>query len=133
MRAKPTIQLVELDRAECLQLLAATNLGRLAVNAPGGLAPVIRPVNYVFDANSNSVVFRSAGGSKFARIVLSTAVPWWTESRVPDSIGTSSPASSCRDMRPSRLTASSRPARPVGVSSSSALPRRLSALPTCSV
>ena len=71
MLAKPTTQLVELDRAECLRLLAATNLGRLAVNAPEGLAPVIRPVNYVFDANSNSVVFRSAAGSKLARIVLS--------------------------------------------------------------
>jgi nitroimidazol reductase NimA-like FMN-containing flavoprotein (pyridoxamine 5'-phosphate oxidase superfamily) len=65
----PTTQLVELDRDECLRLLAETNLGRLAVNAPGS-APVIRPVNYVFDASSNSVVFRSAGDSKFSRIVL---------------------------------------------------------------
>ena len=107
MQAEPTIQLVELDRAECLRLLAATNLGRLAVNAPGGLAPVIRPVNYVFDANSNSVVFR-----------------WPADP--------SSPASSCRDMRPSRLTASSRPARPVDVIVIG-VAEEVQPLPTCSV
>ncbi len=65
-----TSHLVELDRDECLRLLATTNLGRLAVNAPGWL-PVIRPVNYVFDESSKSVVFRSGRGSKFIALVLS--------------------------------------------------------------
>ena len=60
--------LVELDRDECLRLLAATSLGRLAVNVEGW-APVIRPVNYVFDESSQSVVFRSAEGSKLTALV----------------------------------------------------------------
>lgn len=63
-------QLVELDREECVRLLAATNLGRLAVNVEGW-PPVIRPVNYAFDPSSQSVVFRSAQGSKFTALVLS--------------------------------------------------------------
>jgi nitroimidazol reductase NimA-like FMN-containing flavoprotein (pyridoxamine 5'-phosphate oxidase superfamily) len=53
----------ELSREECLRLLAATGVGRLAVN--GKEAPVIRPVNYVFDEPSQSVVFRTAPGTKF--------------------------------------------------------------------
>jgi len=65
-----TTQLVELDRDECLRLLAATSLGRLAVNVPGW-APVIRPVNYVFDQSSQSVVLRSARGSKLTALLLS--------------------------------------------------------------
>jgi nitroimidazol reductase NimA-like FMN-containing flavoprotein (pyridoxamine 5'-phosphate oxidase superfamily) len=69
-RGEPTTQLVELERDECLRLLAATSLGRLAVNAEGW-PPVIRPVNYVFDQSSQSVVFRSARGSKFTALVLS--------------------------------------------------------------
>jgi nitroimidazol reductase NimA-like FMN-containing flavoprotein (pyridoxamine 5'-phosphate oxidase superfamily) len=65
-------ELVELDRDECLRLLAATRFGRLAVSAPDWRAPpVIRPVNYVFDASSQSVVFRSARGSKFTALLLS--------------------------------------------------------------
>jgi hypothetical protein len=40
-------EMVELDRDECLHLLAATNFGRLAVNAPGW-PPVIPPVTYLF-------------------------------------------------------------------------------------
>jgi nitroimidazol reductase NimA-like FMN-containing flavoprotein (pyridoxamine 5'-phosphate oxidase superfamily) len=53
----------ELSREECLALLAANAVGRLAVS--GRDAPVIRPVNYAFDAPSQSVVFRTAPGSKF--------------------------------------------------------------------
>ena len=68
--AERTTQLVELDRDECLRLLAATSLGRLAVNVQGW-APVIRPVNYVFDPSSQSVVLRSARGSKFTALMLS--------------------------------------------------------------
>jgi len=68
LHAASTTQLVELDRDQCLRLLAEANLGRLAVNAPGW-PPVIRPVNYVFDESSQSVVFRSAQGSKFSALV----------------------------------------------------------------
>ena len=63
-------QPVELDRDECLRLLAETCLGRLAVNVEGW-TPVIRPVNYAHDESSQSVVFRSARGSKLAALALS--------------------------------------------------------------
>ena len=33
--------------------------------------PVIRPVTYVFDRSSQSIVFRSARGSKFTALLLS--------------------------------------------------------------
>lgn len=56
-------ELTELSRQECLELLASHNFGRLAVVIGGG-TPIIRPVNYVFDPRSQSVVFRTARGSK---------------------------------------------------------------------
>jgi nitroimidazol reductase NimA-like FMN-containing flavoprotein (pyridoxamine 5'-phosphate oxidase superfamily) len=56
--------MVELSRDECLELLASHHFGRLAVVMPNG-SPVIRPVNYVFDPRSQSVVFRTGRGSKF--------------------------------------------------------------------
>ena len=59
----------ELDRDACLALLASTDLGRLAVNAPGW-PPVIRPVNFVFDERSRSIVFRSARGAKLTALLL---------------------------------------------------------------
>jgi uncharacterized protein len=64
------IELLELDRGECVRLVAATSgrVGRVAVNEPG-LPPVVRPVNYVFDERSQSVVFRSALGSKLTRVL----------------------------------------------------------------
>lgn len=55
-------KMLELSREECLELLASHHFGRLAVVMHG--APVIRPVNYVFDPASQSVVFRTARGSK---------------------------------------------------------------------
>lgn len=57
-------EMLELSREECLELLATHSFGRLAVNVGEG-APVIRPVNYLFDDASQSVVFRTAQGSKF--------------------------------------------------------------------
>jgi nitroimidazol reductase NimA-like FMN-containing flavoprotein (pyridoxamine 5'-phosphate oxidase superfamily) len=56
--------MVELSREECLELLASHHFGRLAVVMSNG-APIIRPVNYVFDPRSQSVVFRTGRGSKF--------------------------------------------------------------------
>jgi nitroimidazol reductase NimA-like FMN-containing flavoprotein (pyridoxamine 5'-phosphate oxidase superfamily) len=56
--------MLELDRAECLRLLAAGTLGRIAVNAPNRPLPVVRPVNYTFDDASQSVLLRSGSGSK---------------------------------------------------------------------
>lgn len=53
----------ELSRGECLRLLESHGFGRLAVRLGDG-PPVIRPVNYVFDGSTHSVVFRSDPGSK---------------------------------------------------------------------
>jgi nitroimidazol reductase NimA-like FMN-containing flavoprotein (pyridoxamine 5'-phosphate oxidase superfamily) len=64
-------EMLELSREECLQLLKTQNFGRLAVNMGKG-APVIRPVNYAFDEHSQSVVFRTALGSKFHALLHST-------------------------------------------------------------
>ena len=56
-------KMLDLPRVECLRLLAANRFGRLAV-ATGDGAPLIRPVNYMFDDRSQSVVFRTTDGSK---------------------------------------------------------------------
>jgi nitroimidazol reductase NimA-like FMN-containing flavoprotein (pyridoxamine 5'-phosphate oxidase superfamily) len=56
-----------LSRDECLRLLAEHSFGRLAVSME---TPVIRPVNYAFDEPSQSVVFRTADGSKFHALLL---------------------------------------------------------------
>ena len=49
-----------IDREECVRLLAADEIGRLAVNV--GHAPTILPVNYRMDGDA--VVFRSDSGTK---------------------------------------------------------------------
>jgi nitroimidazol reductase NimA-like FMN-containing flavoprotein (pyridoxamine 5'-phosphate oxidase superfamily) len=54
---------IELSREECLQLLADSSFGRIAVSTGDG-APIIRPVNYIFDERSQSVVFRTVHGTK---------------------------------------------------------------------
>lgn len=68
MSAAGQTELQDLSREACLNLLLEhglqQGLGRLAVN-PGQGAPIIRPVTYRFDRPSQSVVFRTAGGSKF--------------------------------------------------------------------
>lgn len=49
-----------IDRDECVRLLAADEIGRLAINV--GHAPTILPVNYRMDGDA--VVFRSDPGAK---------------------------------------------------------------------
>ena len=66
----PATEMLDLSREECLKLLASHSFGRLAVNTGKG-PPVIRPVNYVFDKASQSVVFRTAPGSKFHALLHS--------------------------------------------------------------
>lgn len=61
-------ELLELSREDCLRLLAEHSFGRLAVSVAQGV-PVIRPVNYAFDAPTQSVVFRTGQGSKFHALV----------------------------------------------------------------
>jgi nitroimidazol reductase NimA-like FMN-containing flavoprotein (pyridoxamine 5'-phosphate oxidase superfamily) len=53
-------QIQELTRAECFELLACGQLGRVAVTHDGG--PVVFPVNYVLDRHT--VVFRTEPGAK---------------------------------------------------------------------
>ncbi|MGH9178971.1 MAG: pyridoxamine 5'-phosphate oxidase family protein [Acidimicrobiales bacterium] len=55
------VSLEELSRDECIRLLAARRVGRLAVAVPDA-APFVVPVNYLVDGEV--VVFRSGGGSK---------------------------------------------------------------------
>lgn len=59
------IEFLEIDGAGCMRMLAAATgrVGRIALS-PAGAPPVIRPVNYAFDDETQSVVFRSALGSK---------------------------------------------------------------------
>ena len=70
----------QLSRAECLKLLSTEHLGRLAVAGPAP-APIIRPINYVFDAHTQSVVFRSVEGSKFHRLVRETHAAFEVDGR----------------------------------------------------
>ncbi|MGI8712275.1 MAG: pyridoxamine 5'-phosphate oxidase family protein [Solirubrobacteraceae bacterium] len=69
--ARPSAEMLELPRAECLRLLAASQFGRIAVN--GASVPIIRPVNYVFDAASQSVIFRTASGTKLHALLKSAS------------------------------------------------------------
>ena len=52
-------------------MLASQRFGRLAVNAGEG-APIIRPVNFLFDDAFQSVVFRTASGYKLHALIRST-------------------------------------------------------------
>jgi len=56
-------EMVDIPRAECLDLLATHTFGRLAVVMSNG-QPAIRPVNYIFDRPTQSIVFRTSRGSK---------------------------------------------------------------------
>ena len=57
------IDFLEIDRDGCMRMLAAASggVGRIALSVS---PPTIRPVNYAFDDQTQSVVFRSALGSK---------------------------------------------------------------------
>jgi uncharacterized protein len=57
------LELRPIDRSECLRLLDSHRFGRVAFSV-NGQAPTIRPINYVFDEPSQSIVFRTAAGSK---------------------------------------------------------------------
>lgn len=67
----PENEIVVLERAGCLDLLSSGGVGRIAVSVPGRDYPVIRPVNYVFDKSSQSVLIRSGTGSKLHALLRS--------------------------------------------------------------
>lgn len=63
--------LAELDRHECLELLGQGTIGRVVVTIGAEAWPVIRPVNYIFDTVSQSIMFRSAAGTKLYALLHS--------------------------------------------------------------
>jgi uncharacterized protein len=79
---EPTSEVLVLSREECLGLLASNRFGRLAVAMD---APVIRPVNYVFDERSQSVAFRTADGSKFHALLINGNAAFEIDGVDPDS------------------------------------------------
>ncbi len=60
-----------LDREECLHLLAESSFGRVAINLRSEV-PLIRPVNYLFDERTQSILFRTGYGAKFQGILLAS-------------------------------------------------------------
>lgn len=60
--------LEEIDRDECVRLLATQSIGRLAVADHRDYPPHIVPVNYILEGES--VVFRSDAGLKFRLSIL---------------------------------------------------------------
>ena len=64
-------EMLDLDRTECLRLLGTTGIGRIVVSVPEWDHPMIRPVNYLFDESSQSVLIRSALGSKLHALLRS--------------------------------------------------------------
>lgn len=67
--------IAQLDRPECLRLLAGQEVGRLAVAIAGH--PDIFPINYVVDGET--IVFCTAEGTKFAAIFISDSVAFETD------------------------------------------------------
>jgi nitroimidazol reductase NimA-like FMN-containing flavoprotein (pyridoxamine 5'-phosphate oxidase superfamily) len=63
----PSTRLLHLDREQCLELLCACRVGRLAVTVDG--QPHIVPVNYVATANG-TVVFRTGADTVVSRVDL---------------------------------------------------------------
>jgi nitroimidazol reductase NimA-like FMN-containing flavoprotein (pyridoxamine 5'-phosphate oxidase superfamily) len=77
-------EMLELTRPECLRMLAATSFGRVVIAVPEWDRPVIRPVNYVFDEESQSVLIRSAPGSKLHAILHTTRAVFEIDGAHPD-------------------------------------------------
>jgi hypothetical protein len=61
----PGVELDELDRGECLRLLAGQVIGRVVFT--DSAMPAAQPVNYLL--NGEEVLFRTANGSKLAAAV----------------------------------------------------------------
>lgn len=81
---RPWTEMLELDRTECLRLLAATCIGWIAVSVTELGHPVIRPVNYRFDAPSRSVLIRTASGSKLHAVLRSATAAFEIDGIDPD-------------------------------------------------
>jgi hypothetical protein len=62
-------QIVEMDRAECLELLEAKRVGRLAYSSPDG--PRIFPLNYAY--HDNRIVMRTVASGEIDRYAIDAA------------------------------------------------------------
>ena len=65
-----TAELMELDRADCLRLLAAGVVGRVVFTEAA--MPAAHPVTYLLD--DEEIVFRTAGGGKLAAATVHRVV-----------------------------------------------------------
>ena len=68
---RPATEMLDLERTECLRLLATAGVGRIVVSVTEWDHPLIRPVNYLFDESSQSVLIRTALGSKLHAVLRS--------------------------------------------------------------
>jgi len=73
-------QIISLTESECWSLLREAAVGRLAVAV--GDRPDVFPVNHLIDGNS--IVFRSAAGTKLAAAVLGRAVAFEVDGYDPE-------------------------------------------------
>jgi len=80
MDTKRADQTEILEVAECLRLLRSAQVGRLGIAIMN--VPDIFPINFVLD--DDTVVFRTAEGTKFAAAVLGTAVAFEVDGYDPD-------------------------------------------------
>ena len=64
------VELIELDEAECLRLLAGCEIGRVVFT--DAALPAAQPVTYLLD--DEEIVFRTRGGSKLAAATRNAVV-----------------------------------------------------------
>jgi nitroimidazol reductase NimA-like FMN-containing flavoprotein (pyridoxamine 5'-phosphate oxidase superfamily) len=74
------VELVELDEAECLRLLAGHEIGRVVFT--DAALPAAQPVTYVLD--DEEIVFRTGGGSKLAAATRNAVVAFQVDRIDPD-------------------------------------------------
>lgn len=61
--------LQRLDREECIDALRANHIGRVVTTIGPERRPFLRPVSYLYDSPSNSIVFQSAPGVKLHALI----------------------------------------------------------------
>lgn len=74
------VELVELDEAECLRLLAGHEIGRVVFTEAA--LPAAQPVTYLLD--EEEIVFRTAGGSRLAAATRNAVVAFQVDRIDPD-------------------------------------------------
>ena len=70
MKRDEALEFTILSRAECLDLLAASSVGR--VGTTSGALPVVLPVNFVL--NDETIIFRTVPGTKLDSAVAGAVV-----------------------------------------------------------